>query len=84
MGLSTMGVTLGWGAKTVRIKAFPDLGGPAAGLEATDLSDTSQVFVRGVSEGGSLEFTLNYSQVEFNKIATDAGTDQDSLYLPGR
>jgi hypothetical protein len=77
MAISTHGVTLKWGPtmaeadKKIDIKDFPDLGGAPEMLETTTLNDKSQTYIKGIQSLGALEFTVNYTKTDYNKVAED-------------
>ena len=77
--ISTYGITLKWGKSTgtltqvVKIKDFPNLGGPPEMLEVTDLNDPMQAFITGVQTSGEMPFTCNYTKTAFEAAQDDAG-----------
>ena len=77
MAISTHGVTLKWGltmaaaVKEIDIKDFPDLGGAPEMLETTTFNDDSQTYIKGIQSLGALEFTVNYTKTDYNKVAED-------------
>lgn len=77
MAISTYGVTLKWGltmaaaVKEIDIKDFPDLGGAPEMLETTTFNDDSQTYIKGIQSLGALEFTVNYTKTDYNKVAED-------------
>lgn len=77
MAISTHGVTLKWGltmaaaVKEIDIKDFPDLGGAPEMLETTTFNDDSQTYIKGIQSLGALEFTVNYTKADYNKVAED-------------
>lgn len=77
MAISTHGVTLKWGltmaaaVKEINIKDFPDLGGAPEMLETTTFNDDSQTYIKGIQSLGALEFTVNYTKTDYNKVAED-------------
>lgn len=81
MAISTYGVTLKWGStagslnKEIDIKDFPDLGGAPEMLETTTLSDAAQTFILGIQSLSAMEFTVNYTKADFEKVEGDANTD---------
>ena len=81
MAISTQGVTLKWGtsaaslSKQVDIKDFPDLGGAPEMLETTTLSDPIQTYIMGIQGSDMMEFTCNYTKVDFEKVMRDANKD---------
>jgi hypothetical protein len=81
MAISTYGVTLKWGAssesltKKIDIKDFPDLGGAPEMLETTTFNDDSQTYIKGIQSLGALEFTVNYTKTDYNKVAEDNNID---------
>jgi hypothetical protein len=80
-GIATKNTTFRWGetagtlSKSVRIKSFPDLGGPPEMIEITDLSDEAQSFILGVQSMSAMEFTANFTKTDFEKVQADAGKD---------
>lgn len=81
MAISTYGVTLKWGTtmaaatKEIDIKDFPDLGGAPEMLETTTFNDDSQTYIKGIQSLGALEFTVNYTKTDYNKVAEDNNID---------
>jgi hypothetical protein len=77
MAISTHGVTLKWGltmaaaVKEIDIKDFPDLGGAPEMLETTTHNDDSQTYIKGIQSLGALEFTVNYTKTDYNKVVED-------------
>lgn len=61
--------------KLVDIKDFPDLGGSPEMLETTTLSDGMQTYIPGIQSLDALEFTANYTKVDFDKLKALEGTD---------
>lgn len=80
-GIATKNTTFRWGetasslSKSVRIKSFPDLGGPPEMIEITDLSDEAQSFILGVQSMSAMEFTANFTKTDFETVQADAGKD---------
>ena len=80
-GIATINTTFHWGetasslSKSVRIKSFPDLGGPPEMIEITDLSDEAQSFILGVQSMSAMEFTANFTKEDFETVQADAGKD---------
>ena len=80
-GIATINTTFHWGetaenlSKSVRIKSFPDLGGPPEMIEITDLSDEAQSFILGVQSMSAMEFTANFTKADFETVQADAGKD---------
>lgn len=80
-GISTIGVTLKWGAsasaldKFVEIKDYPDLGGAPEMIEITTLSDDTQAFALGVQALEALEFTYNQTLDNYKTVNGDARKD---------
>lgn len=66
MAISTYPVTLkAGGTKLCDIKDFPDLGGAPEMLETTTLSDAAKTYIAGIQDQQALEFTANYSAVDY-------------------
>lgn len=61
--------------KLVDIKDYPDLGGTPEMLETTTLSDNMHTYVPGVQSLDGLEFTANYTKVEFEKVKALEGKE---------
>jgi hypothetical protein len=88
MAISTYPVTLkANGTKLCDIKDFSDLGGAPDMLDATTLSDAARVYIAGIKDQQALEFTANYSAVDYaavNALTTttpftlEFGTDGES------
>jgi hypothetical protein len=80
MAISSQGVYLKWGttaanvATVVNIKDFPDLGGAPNMLECTTLADATQVFINGIKQQSTMEFTLNYDSTLFTTVASTENT----------
>ena len=93
MAMSTCGITLMKGtkesssnnytySKLVDIKSFPDLGAAPQTIETTTLSDTAQTFVKGVETTAAMEFTANYSTVDYEALLElSSGTNKFALYF---
>lgn len=64
--------------KMCPVKKFPALGGAPEQLETTDMEDPSQTFVPGVQSMDAMEFTANYTFVNYN--AVDAKADMPLHY----
>ncbi len=88
MAISTYPITLkADGTKLCDIKDFPDLGGAPEMLETTTLSDAAKTYIAGIKDQQALEFTANYSAVDYaavNALTTttpftlEFGTDGES------
>lgn len=63
--------------KLVDIKDFPDLGGAPEMLETTTLSDKMQTYIPGIQSNDALEFTVNYTKDDYNKLKALEGTESD-------
>ena len=63
--------------KLIDIKEFPDLGGAPEMLETTTLSDNMQTYIPGVQSLDALEFTANYTKVDFTKLKDLEGQEID-------
>lgn len=63
--------------KLIDIKEFPDLGGAPEMLETTTLSDNMQTYIPGVQSLDALEFTANYTKVDFAKLKALEGQEID-------
>ena len=63
--------------KLIDIKEFPDLGGAPEMLETTTLSDNMQTYIPGVQSLDALEFTANYTKVDFTKLKALEGQEID-------
>lgn len=61
--------------KLIDIKAFPDLGGAPEMLETTTLSDKMQTYIAGIQSSDALEFTANYTKVDFETLKALEGTE---------
>ena len=82
MAISTYGISLMYKAKEsetytklIDIKDFPDLGGAPEMLETTTLSDKMQTYIPGIQSLDALEFTANYTLVDYKKIKAMEGVD---------
>ena len=62
--------------KLVDIKDFPDLGGAPEMLETTTLSDKMQTYIPGIQSLDALEFTANYTKVDFDKLKALEGQNK--------
>lgn len=62
--------------KLIDIKDFPDLGGAPEMLETTTLSDSMQTYIPGIQSLDGLEFTANYTKVDFLKLKELEGKDE--------
>ena len=56
------------------IMDFPDLGGAPELLETTTFSDGSRIYISGIKDRQSLEFTANYDADTYDNILALAGT----------
>lgn len=75
MAISTYPITLkAGGTKLVDIKDFPDLGGAPDMLETTTLSDAARTYIAGIKDQQALEFTANYTAVDYAACTKPAGT----------
>lgn len=63
--------------KVVDIKEFPDLGGTPEMLETTTLSDKMQTYIPGIQSIDALEFTSNYTLVDYKKLKALEGQDKE-------
>ena len=56
--------------KLIDIKDFPDVGGTPEMLDCTTTSDATQCFINGIQmlDNGGLEFTANYTKVNYDKV----------------
>lgn len=81
MAISTYGVTLKWGTsaaemtKEIDVKDFPDLGGAPELLETTTLSDAAQTYINGIQSLSAMEFSANYTKLDFEAVEADASTE---------
>ena len=82
MAISTYGISLMYKESTgdtytklIDIKDFPDLGGAPEMLETTTLSDNMQTYIPGIQSLDALEFTANYTLVDYKKIKAMEGKD---------
>lgn len=62
--------------KVIDIKDFPDLGGAPEMLETTTLSDKMQTYIPGIQSLDALEFTANYTKVDFTKLKALEGKEE--------
>lgn len=80
MAITTYNTKLTWGAtegattNTVRIKDYPDLGGPPNLVEMTDLEDDVQRFSLGVRTASAMPFTCNFDETVMANIEVSSGT----------
>lgn len=78
MAISTIGVSLKWGAtadaaaKVVDIKDFPDLIGEPSMIEITTLADEAVRQLPGVKSNDMMSFTCNYTSADFAAVNQDA------------
>ena len=63
--------------KLLDIKDFPDLGGAPEMLETTTLSDKMQTYIAGIQSLDALEFTANYTLMDYQKVKALEGTEND-------
>lgn len=63
--------------KVVDIKEFPDLGGAPEMLETTTLSDKMQTYIPGIQSLDSLEFSANYTLVDYKALKAMGGTEKE-------
>lgn len=63
--------------KLIDIKDFPDLGGAPEMLETTTLSDRMQTYIPGIQSLDALEFTANYTLVDFKKLKELEGKETE-------
>ena len=63
--------------KLVDIKDFPDLGGAPEMLETTTLSDKMQTYIPGIQSLDALEFTANYTKMDFDKLKELEGEEKE-------
>lgn len=69
MAISTYPVTLkADGSKLCDVKDFPDLGGAPEMLETTTLSDAAKTYIAGIQDQQALEFTANYTAVDYAAV----------------
>lgn len=61
--------------KLVDIKSYPDLGGTPEMLETTTLSDKAQTYIPGIDSTDALEFTANYTKVDYEKLLALKGEE---------
>ena len=54
--------------KLVDIKSYPDLGGTPEVLETTTLSDRVQTNILGIQSLDALEFEMNYTLADYQKL----------------
>ncbi len=70
--------------KLVDIKDFPDLGGSPELLETTTLSDKMQTYIPGIQQVDALEFTANYTLLDYTALqALDGVTNQYAVWFGG-
>lgn len=70
--------------KLIDIKDYPDLGSPPEMLDATTMSHPARVYVLGIDETDSLQFTANYTLAEYMAIKALAGIETDfAVWLGG-
>jgi hypothetical protein len=70
--------------KFLDIKDYPDLFGARESLETTTLSDDSQTFEEGIRSQETLQFTHNYSLLDFQKVKALEGVEQPwAIWLGG-
>lgn len=62
--------------KVIDIKDFPDLGGAPEMLETTTLSDKMQTYIPGIQSLDALEFTANYTKIDFTKLKALEGKEE--------
>ena len=80
MAISSIGVTLKWGAsadaakKVVDIKDFGDLIGDPNLLDTTTLTDSQETKIPGVRKSDSISFTCNYDKDEFAAVYAEENT----------
>lgn len=80
MAISTFGVTLKIGTKTVVIKDFPSLLGKRSSLETTTLSDDAQTFIPGIrQQAESFDFTANYDATVYSELNALDGDQECQL-----
>lgn len=80
MAISTYPITLkAGGTKLCEIKDFPDLGGAPELLEKTTLSDSSRTYIAGIKDQQALEFTANYSAVDYAAVNAKSTTTAFTL-----
>ena len=63
--------------KLIDIKEFPDLGGTPEMLETTTLSDKMQTYIPGIQSIDALEFTSNYTLLDYKKLKALEGQDKE-------
>lgn len=59
----------------VCIKDFPDLGGTPELIETTTLCDEQQTYIQGIKSSDVMEFTANYTNEDYEKVANLAGEE---------
>lgn len=80
MAISTYPVTLkAGGTKLCDIKDFPDLGGAPDMIETTTLSDAAKTYIAGIQDQQALEFTANYSAVDYAAVNAKSTTTAFTL-----
>ena len=68
------------GTKVENLQEFPDLGGAAEQVDVTTLADGAYMYINGIKDYGSLEFTFLYdnSAATSNyQVLRDAEEDED-------
>lgn len=79
--ISTYQTILAWSdtegeeEQVVKIKTFPDLGGPPNMIEVTDLEDAMQTFIAGIQSSGEMAFTSNYLEEDYEAAIADEGEE---------
>lgn len=63
--------------KLIDIKEFPDLGGTPEMLETTTLSDKMQTYIPGIQSLDALEFSANYTLVDYKKLKALEGQEKE-------
>ena len=63
--------------KLIDIKDYPDLGGAPEMLETTTLSDSMQTYIEGIQSQDALEFNVNYTLEEYQKIQELKGVETE-------
>lgn len=70
--------------KLIDIKDFPDLGGAPEMLETTTLSDSMQTYIEGIQSQDALEFNINYTLEEYQKLNELKGVETEfSVWFGG-
>ena len=54
--------------KLVDIVDFPDLGGEPETIDVTTLSDPNRRYILGIQDTGVMNFTANYTHVDYAKV----------------